>query len=131
MISTAAAPSEICEDEAAVTSPSSTKHGGSWASFSYVEPARTPSSKVSRPSPAGSPSSVPATATLSSMRARRVASGRISRSKRPSSMARAARSWERRANRSISSRVMSQRRAISSAQRPWWMKSKRPCTVGP
>ena len=46
MTRTAAAPSEICEDEPAVTVPSSENAGARPASFSMLVSRRTPSSKV-------------------------------------------------------------------------------------
>ena len=118
MISTAAAPSEICEEVAAVTRPPSTKHGrqrgqllvGGAGPHPLVEGERTLAGGIALVG-AG-------LGHLVLDRARRVASGTISLSKRPSAMARAARSWDRRAKRSISSRLIPHRVAISSAHRP-------------
>ena len=69
MIRSAAAPSEICEELAAVTTPSGLKDGASAAIFSRFTGTRTPSS-VSNTLPSGS------------------VSGAISRLKRPSAIAR-------------------------------------------
>ena len=116
MMSTAAAPSEICDDVPAVTVPVSEKAGFNPASFSSEVSRRTPSSASSRPCTSAAPGTSGCT---------RASSGTISLAKRPSSVARAARWCERRANSSISSRLTFQRRAISSAHSPWWMSSKR------
>ena len=116
MISTAAAPSEICDDVPAVTVPVSEKAGCSAASFSSEVSRRTPSSTSSRPCTSAAPGTSGCT---------RASSGTISPAKRPSSAARAARWCDRSASSSISSRETFQRRAISSAHSPWWMRSKR------
>ena len=86
------APSEICDETAAVSRPPSSS-GGSCAIFSSDVPRRGPSSAVT-------PSS-----------------GAISLSKRPSSCARIARSWLSSANASMSSREMFHFSAIISAPR--------------
>ena len=95
MISTAAAPSEICDDVPAVTVPVSEKAGFSPASFSSEVSRRTPSSASSSPLTSAAPGTSGCT---------RASSGTISLAKRPSSVARAARWCERSANSSISSR---------------------------
>ena len=99
MISSAAAPSEICEELAAVTTPSGLKDGARAAIFSRFTGTRTPSS-VSNTLPSAS------------------VSGAISRLKRPSAMARPARSWLWAANSSSSSRLMPHCSAIISAESP-------------
>ena len=73
MNSSAAAPSEICEELAAVITPSGLNDGWSAAIFSRFTGTRTPSS-VSKRDPSGS------------------VTGTISRLKRPSAMARPAHS---------------------------------------
>ena len=113
MTSTAAAPSEICDDVPAVTAPSSENAGRSDASLSRLVSRRTPSSLASLPPVPSGASSV------------RTGSGRISLAKRPSSVAWAARRCDSRASTSMSAREMCQRRAISSAHSPWWISSKR------
>ena len=101
--STAAAPSEICEELPAVTEPPSLKAGFSAASASRL---------VSRRMPWSAAIVCPSTRI-----------GMISRSKRPSSVARAASRCERKPSSSCSARVTSQRSAISSAERPWGISS--------
>ncbi len=103
MISTAAAPSVICDELPAVTMPSGLNAGFSPASTSGVVVGRMPSS---RRMISTEPSSF-----LTSI-------GMISFSKRPSSVARAARACESAAYWSISSRVMSHFSAIISAEMP-------------
>ena len=98
MSSTAAAPSEICDELPAVTVPSSLNAGLSAASASRVVSRRMPWS-VARSSPSAS-------------------SGMISRSKRPSSVARTASWCERRPRASCSERGISHCFAISSAEMP-------------
>ena len=104
MISTAAAPSEICDEVAAVTVPFSTKAGGSAASFSRRGVAPDPLVGLEQ-AVAGVASSSRHVGVHPGLEG-----GTISLSNRPSSMARAARSCDARANRSISSRPISQRR---------------------
>ena len=116
MISTAAAPSEICDEVPAVTVPVSEKAGRRAANFSSDVSRRMPSSASRSPVTSAAPGTSGCT---------RASSGTISLANRPSSVARAARWWEVSANRSISSRPIFQRRAISSAHSPWWMSSKR------
>jgi len=96
----AAAPSEICEEFAAVTTPSGLKDGVSAAIFSRLTGTRTPSS-VSKTEPSGS------------------VRGTISRVNRPSAIARPACSWLCAANASSSSRLSPHVSAISSAEIPW------------
>ncbi len=122
MISTAAAPSEICDDVPAVTVPVSEKAGFNPANFSSEVSRRMPSSDSS------SPLTAPAPGTSGWTRA---SSGTISLAKRPSSVARAARRCDSRANSSICWRETFQRRAISSAHSPWWISSKRSRYSGP
>ena len=100
MMRSAAAPSEICEELAAVTTPSGLKDGASAAIFSRFTGTRTPSS-TSKTLPSG-----------------RVI-GAISRLNRPSAMARPARSWLPAENSSSSSRLMPHCSAIISAESPW------------
>ena len=102
MISSAAAPSEICEELAAVTTPSGLNDGASAAIFSRFTGTRTPSS-VSNTLPSAS------------------VSGAISRLKRPSAIARPARSWLWAANSSSSSRLMPHCSATISAESPCGM----------
>ena len=107
MMSTAAAPSVICDELPAVTLPSSfLKAGLSWASVSTVVSGRMPSS-VSTMSPVSLPSSSFST------------TGTISRWKRPSAVARAARCWLVAPKRSRSSRDSPHLSAMSSAEMPW------------
>ncbi len=93
-MSSAAEPSEIWLETAAVSRPSGIRVR-SPAIFSRVVPRRGPSSVVTSPS------------------------GAISRSKRPPSMAAIARSWLRRAKASMSAREMSHFAAIISALLNW------------
>ena len=102
MIRSAAAPSEIWEEFAAVTTPSDLNDGASAAIFSRFTGTRTPSS-VSNTLPSGS------------------VSGAISRVKRPSAMARPAFSWLRAENSSRSSRLSPHRSATISAESPCGM----------
>ena len=99
--SMAAAPSLICDELPAVTTPSGLKAGFRLASFSSDESGLMPSSREKRAAP-----SSPVTGT-----------GMISCSTRPSSVARAARRCDSREKRSLSSREMSHFSAISSAAR--------------
>jgi hypothetical protein len=101
---TAAAPSEICEELAAVWRPSSLNAGRSAASDSRVD-TRIPWSRVTI-----SPSTD---------------SGTTSRSNRPFSVASAARCCERTAQASHSARVMCHLSAIRSADSPCATTSKR------
>ena len=101
MISTADAPSVICDELPAVTRPPSSSgrnDGLSLPSDSIVVSRRPSSALTSAPS-------APST-------------GRISRSKRPSVVARCARCWDWAPKRSMSSRVMPHLSAISSAEMP-------------
>ena len=102
MIRSAAAPSEICDELAAVTTPSGLKDGASEAIFSRFTGTRTPSS-VSKTEPSGS------------------VTGTTSRLKRPSAMARPAFSWLRAENSSSSSRLSPHCSAIISAESPCGM----------
>ncbi len=103
MISTAAAPSLICEELAAVMTPSGLNTVFSPAIFSMLVSARIPSSRVI----CAWPDSV-STVT-----------GAISLQKRPSAVARAARRWLSRLKASNSPRLICQRSAIISALMPW------------
>ena len=95
----AAAPSEICDALAAVTTPSGLKEGVRAAIFSRFTGTRTPSS-VSKTEPSGS------------------VTGTISRLNRPSAIARPAFSWLCAANSSSASRLSPHVSAISSAEIP-------------
>ncbi len=99
MMRSAAAPSEICDELPAVTTPSGLKEGASEASFSQLTGTRTPSS-VSNTLPSGS------------------VIGAISRLKRPSAMARPAFSWLSPENLSSSSRLIPHFSASISAEMP-------------
>ena len=90
MISTAAAPSEICDDVPAVTVPVSEKAGLRLASFSSEVSRRTPSSALKSPLTSAAPGTSGWT---------RASSGAISLAKRPSSCACAARWCERKRER--------------------------------
>ena len=120
MISTAEAPSVICELLAAVTLPpwsSGTKAGFSLARLS-MEESRMPSS-------ARSTSSVSMSSPVSLSRGL-AAIGTISLSKRPSSRARAAFCWLRRPKASRSSRLRPHFSAMTSAETPWGMRPLKP-----
>ena len=108
MMSRAAAPSEICDELPAVSSPSGRKTGCRAASASSLVPGRMPSSRsITRSAPSAS----------------RTATGTISPAKRPSSVARCARRCDSAAKRSIASRPTPQRSATISPERPCSMKS--------
>ena len=102
MMSIAAAPSVICDEFAAVTTPSSLNAGFSLASVSIDESGRMPSSAENSSSPLSVVTWI----------------GTISRSKRPSERARAARLCDSTENSSLSSREMPHFSAISSAEMP-------------
>ena len=102
MMRSAAAPSEIWDELAAVTTPSGLKDGARAAIFSRLTGTRTPSS-VANTVPSG-----------------RV-TGTISRANRPSAMARPAFSWLAAENSSSSSRLRPHFSAISSADSPCGM----------
>ena len=105
MTSTAAAPSEICDDEPAVCTPSGRATGLSWASASRVV-SRRPSSRATRwVVPAGLPSSSRSGAST----------GTMLPAKRSSAQARAARSWLASPNASVSSLVRPHLSAMRSA----------------
>jgi hypothetical protein len=87
MMSTAAAPSVICDELPAVTLPSGLKAGFSCASVSAVVPGRMPSSAVTR--------SFDSMTFLVSLSRRFSATGTISFSKRPSFVACSASCWLR------------------------------------
>ena len=108
--STAAAPSEICEELPAVWMPPSLT-GLSWARPSSVL-SRMPSSwSTRRVSPVGALSAPSTGASI----------GRISRLKRPSERAAAAFCWLASARRSTSSRVMPRFSAMRWAASNWLM----------
>ena len=102
MISTADAPSVICDELPAVILPSSLKAGLSLASVSAVVPSRMPSSAV----------------IISALPSTSIGTGTISLSNRPSSAAWAARRWLSAPNASRSSRVRPYSSAIISAPMP-------------
>jgi hypothetical protein len=101
MIKTAALPSEICDELAAVTRPWSRNALRTAASVSTVDSGRMPSSRAN-----GAASPAPGTATTS-------------RSKRPSSTARCARRCDSTLYASRSVRVRFQRSQSISAPIPW------------
>ncbi len=103
MTTTAAAPSEICEEEPAVIVPSPSNAGRSAARDSTVVSGRMPSSSVN--------------ITGSPLRCG-IATGTISASKIPFFLAAAARWWERAATASCSSRVMDRRVLCRSVEAP-------------
>ena len=112
--STAAAPSEICDELPAVCTPSGRATGFSVASFSS-DVSRRPSSRATRcVAPVGVPSSPRSGAST----------GTHWPSKRPSAHARAARSCDARPKRSVSSRVTLPRRR-RCARRPRTATSSR------
>src|SRR4051794_26782125 len=104
VISSAAEPSEICEELPAWMTPSSLKAGLSEPSFSMVPPRRTPSS-VSITTPSG------------------LVTGAIWFLNRPSSMAAAAFSCDASENSSSCWRDRPHRSAICSAPMPWFGNS--------
>ena len=102
MISTAAAPSVICDEFAAVITPSGLNAGLSCASFSSDVSGRMPSSRL----------------TISVPDSVGTVIGSISRSNRPSSVARAARRCDSTENASFCSREMPHFSEIISAEMP-------------
>ena len=110
--STAAAPSEICDDVPAVCRPPSTT-GLSRASAARLVSRRPSSRSSTRVSPLGWPPA-PRTGALT---------GTTSRSKRPSAHAARASVWDRRPNASVSSRDRPRRAAMRSAPTYWFGRS--------
>ena len=111
--STAAAPSEICDDVPAVCRPPSST-GLRAASFSSEVSRRPPSRSTRVVSPVGWPSSPSRGASI----------GAICEVNRPSDQARAAFCWEASPNSSRSSRLMSKSLAIRSAPVNWSGRSR-------
>src|SRR6266566_4181621 len=107
--STAAAPSQICDEFPAVTFPS-----GRNAGFSAARAA----AEVSRRGVSSTPSTTPACGFVRSI-------GTISSSKRPSSAAAVARRCDSSENASSSSRLNPHSSAITSAESPWGTISQR------